>query len=399
MAEIEKDRNIHNRRELFDFLQTQMQAAYRELQESQRLESESTLVKSYILEIDLPDDLRRSELCSGTLWENFIQRLFSPRFSEQANVTVNSKDEEGFFEVTLSRGRTRAIVYLDTLTDRRFWLAFSISKTPLLDRWLHSAVMNNPQIDFVWFWPRFLENIQRRGEPRGFGLDYDYRKFQKKLQFENDEDTSYLKMQIWGGRKTAHLYELLRKDSSLGDKVVLSKVRFKEWANDSSDSFALQDVKYNGKFTARGTDLSTHLSALTDIRRKYREKIESIEDKCRLRWSKSKANGLKLSGSAIYFIPQGFQLPVHQFCNVVLDGTLPFRLLGFITHASHDSAAAQVVDLHTGGELSFEIYPDMLVVYLQQGTCGNTLVRLYTNLQHYYRSSFEVLTDDEEGLF
>jgi hypothetical protein len=36
--------------------------------------------------------------------------------------------------------------------------------------------------------------------------------------------------------------------------------------------------------------------------------------------------------------------------------------------------------------ITFEITPEFMRVYLPDGSCGNTIIRLYTNLQHYYDS-------------
>jgi hypothetical protein len=46
----------------------------------------------------------------------------------------------------------------------------------------------------------------------------------------------------------------------------------------------------------------------------------------------------------------------------------------------------QALDLHVGNTLTFEASPKFVRLYLPSGACGNTVIRFFTNLQHYYDS-------------
>lgn len=376
-------RNIQSRKELFEFLQGQMQTSYRDLLDRQRLQNESTLIKSYIFEANHRDDTP----------DNVVGSLFSV---QEKPPTVLTKEEQGFFEVILHHQRRDITLYLDTETNERYWLGFSISRSQDLDWWFHTAARLHSDLDLVWLWPKFLEGVQGRGYPRGFGLDYDHRKFQD----GDDEVTSYLKMQLWGGDDTKELYRLLRTHPHFRDMVVLSKVRLKELADESEpDAFAIQDIKYTGKFTTRGTDIATHLSTLNKVRDDYQQKIEAIEDKYALKWREVEHGRFALEGYAIHFIPERVNIPIESFYENVLDGTYPFRLLGIVRQVTKYQAIAEAVDLHTGGKLSFEIYPDMISVYLAENTCGNSIARLYTNLQHHFSVELRVEADNGDTIF
>ncbi len=213
------------------------------------------------------------------------------------------------------------------------------------------------------------------------------------------ETTTCLKMQLWGGSETTELYNILKGNEKFHDKVVLSKVRLKEFGDSNQELFALQDIKYTGKFTTRFTDFSTHAATLSFVRSEYEKKIRSIENTYALRWRESEHGGAVLEGFAIHFVPNGFAIPVKQFAERVLDGTAPFRLLGFARMLNDSSAVAEVVDLHTGGELSFEIYPDLISVYWPENTCGNSIARVYTILQHFFNGQFTGETDNGDQLF
>jgi hypothetical protein len=389
-------RTIESRVDLFDFLQAQMHTAYRELSEQQRLESESTLIKSYIFEVDLPTELRNLDASRKGL-EDFVRNLVQPADEKKSQVTVQSKREEGFFEVRYEAHEAELVIYLDASTDSRFWECFSVSRSRHLDTWFHNIAMHKADFDFVWLWPSFLKDIQKRGNPRGFGLDYDTRRFG---DGEEEETTTYLKMQIWGGSETAELYEALSSDRRFGSKIVLSKVRMREAADDGNgEEFAIQDIKFTGKFTARGNSFETHRRTLNFVREAYARKVADIEDRYRLRWIAGKKGEVHMEGFALHFIPESFEIPVSRFCESLFGGTMPFRLTGFVDFLSDKSAVVDAVDLHTGGKLSFEVYPDVLSVYVPDGTCGNTILRLYTNIQHYFDKRFTVEADNGEKLF
>ena len=49
--------------------------------------------------------------------------------------------------------------------------------------------------------------------------------------------------------------------------------------------------------------------------------------------------------------------------------------------------------------MSFELSPEFMRVYLAPGGCGNSLARLYTNLQHHYNSQVEAVDGSEQPAF
>ena len=65
---------------------------------------------------------------------------------------------------------------------------------------------------------------------------------------------------------------------------------------------------------------------------------------------------------------------------------MPFKLWGLKSKISDGYFKILAIDLHTGNPIDFEIADNMMRVYLFKGNCGNTILRLYTNLQMYYDS-------------
>lgn len=384
-----KKQKIETRIQLYNFLQDQMSYTYAEVKDEKKLSYESTLVKSYIFEVDLPRSAKEATNKQSAIKE-FIEKNFRFQKKSDFKFSIFEKEEEGFFEIQLPEVN----FYVDTITNERFWMGFSVSGSKKIDKWFETVVRSNSALDSLWLWPSFLEETQKLGEPRGFGLDYDFRRFE-----DNDDTTTYLKMQLWGGADTEGVYDLL-KTSPMRNKIVLSKVRMKTFGDvEKRDEFALQEVKYTGKFTTKGTNFSVHASTLNNVRNKYAGKIVSIENEYALKWTERGLGKIGLEGYALHFIPNDFEIPVEKFCAKVFDGTIPFRLLGITTMLNKHGAVADVVDLHTGGELSFEVYPDIITVYLPENTCGNSIARLFTNLQHYFNVGFRVEADNGDRVF
>src|SRR4051794_11987203 len=81
-----------------------------------------------------------------------------------------------------------------------------------------------------------------------------------------------------------------------------------------------------------------------------------------------------LDGDPIFFNLS--EAPIENldaFCSVVFSGHLPFRLWGVPRHTTYgdDGRLVSAVDLHTGSRLFFEVYPDVISMYLYPGSCGN----------------------------
>ena len=54
------------------------------------------------------------------------------------------------------------------------------------------------------------------------------------------------------------------------------------------------------------------------------------------------------------------------------------------------------VDLHTGGKFYMHVFPSKLQVNLNKDSCGNIILRLYTNLQRYFSVSVKITVDGNE---
>ena len=370
-----------------------MSHAYAQLEERQRLEAESSLLKSYLLEAHSNPGTHEATL-------TLLRSAFGQeRLGARAGGQIHESEEETFFTVEMTYGRDRAVFYVDA-TDARYWVLHSTSKSTPSDRILQRVVLNDPNLDSVWLPIQLLERVTQLGSFRGLGLDYDRREVPD-VDFEAPEaPVEFLKMQLWGNR-AREVLRVLRQDGAFPESTTLSKVKVKHWLDREADAdaFSLSDVKYDGKITARGTSFQAHIGLVSTIVRDYSRNIREFEERFALHFEVNNQGTGKLFGEPLGVV---FSHPVQNmeiFLGSLFSGTAPFRLSGVPVKLRSQLFRVTAVDLHVSQPVMFEVAPEFMRVYLPQGSCGNTIARLYTNLQHYYDSLVELRTGDGERAF
>jgi len=171
-------------------------------------------------------------------------------------------------------------------------------------------------------------------------------------------------------------------------------VKVKHWLDRQNDenAFSLSDVKYDGKITARGTSFQSHISLVSNVSRDYSRNITEFETRFALHFEREQNGRITLTGEPLAVT---FGRPIANmevFLEKVFSGAAPFRLSGVPLNVRGQLYRVVAVDLHVSQTVTFEIAPEFMRVFLPRGSCGNTVARLYTNLQHYYDSTVELRT-------
>jgi hypothetical protein len=374
-------------------LQRVMSHAYAQLQERQRLEAESSLVKTYLLEAHSDTGNQRDTLL-------LLQSAFGrERLGARAESDVQESEEELFFNVTIRYGRDTATFYVDA-TERRYWVVHSTSRSTQADRILQRVVLQSPSLDSVWLPMQLLERVAHLGLFRGLGLDYDRREVPD-VDFDAEgAPVEFLKMQLWGNR-AGDILRVLRHEGAFPESTTLSKVKVKHWLDRRNDenAFSLSDVKYDGKITARGTSFQSHISLVSTVARDYSRNIADFETRFALHFEPAQNGHFALTGEPLAVTFGRPIANIEVFLEKVFSGAAPFRLSGVPVNVRGQLYRVVAVDLHVSQTVTFEITPEFMRVFLPRGSCGNTIARLYTNLQHYYDSTVELRTGDGVSVF
>jgi len=279
----------------------------------------------------------------------------------------------------------------------RFWKVHTMGGSNASDWFVGRLISIGPDLDRAWLPAELLESISRLGFFRGLGLDFDLRPFLGDDEDDDQAPVTTLKMQLWGN-KAARVLDVLRAEGAFPGQTTLSKVKVKYRLSDESpDLFTIDDVKFDGKVTARGTSFQSHSDLLSTVQESYAAIVRATEAVA-LTWS-ADTEGAALTGEPLYL---RFSSPIRDiegFCAAVFSAGDPFRLWGVPREIASRYYRVHAVDLHVGNTLTVEATPDFLRLYLPHGSCGNTVLRLYTNLQHHFDSQVRAERVTGERLF
>jgi hypothetical protein len=375
------------------FLEDTMNKAYSALAQKQKLDVDSSLVKCYLIEAHDLENAKHAEILDA------LQGAFDGDAVPLAKgARVRETKEEFFFTFEAETKDGKASFYVDA-TSPRFWLLHSTSRSTVIDPLVRSALANARGLDSAWIPVQLLESTTRLGLLRGLGLDYDRRPVPD-VDFEQPgAPVEFLKMQLWGNR-AQDVLAVLRKQGAFPDATTLSKVKIKHWLDSQKDSpFSIVDIKYDGKITGRGTSFQSYMTVVTTLYRKYANRVREFEKRFAVSITRRGTGRMAVAGEPLNIT---FKEPINNlavFCDHLFSATRPFRLWGVPVKIAKDSYHVAAVDLHVGARFNAEISPDFMRIYLNPGSCGNTLFRLYTNLQHYYHSLIDATDGSGEPAF
>lgn len=127
---------------------------------------------------------------------------------------------------------------------------------------------------------------------------------------------------------------------------------------------------------------------------RYADSIRKLEEDYQINWSGTPNEGAIFSGRVL---TMGFKRRItdlDHFVAGLFSCKDPFRLWAVPKFVGKDFVEAEAVDLHIGEQIRLDITPDWLRLYLPSRACGNTIARLFANLQHRYDATIDPGTDE-----
>jgi len=365
----QKEANIfRQRRELFDYLEDYMAKSYEKLKEEGQLEYEQNLLKSYIVETNI--DLK-------SFYNNFTGEL---------DLKLKKFDDKDIYNLTYSKkDDLGATFYLDTMNPR-FWVFHTIGDVKSTDYFIRKIV--SPvlsRLDHPWLDKQLLLKIKEKNADitRGIGIQYKYGQI---FPTEDDNGETFT-MRVWGSVSD----ELLKQLSDIGalkHMLSLTSVGFKKGIelNEEKTYTVIEDLNYQCKFSVKGTSVYEHLDILDNVQTEYETILTNIEDNYNFVYEK-RENSISIDGQPILIVLKREIKDLETFLNVIISSKYPFRFAGFYKEIGKDLFTVSGIDLHNGDNFDFEITPEWIRIYLQKGSCGNTVLRFLSNLQRYYDSN------------
>jgi hypothetical protein len=275
------------------------------------------------------------------------------------------------------------VVAVDCL-DPRFWHVYSTSSKARVDRFLKRLLSTTTQLDSAWIPKTLLGEIEgtHRWLKSSFegeqllGPEAPARKW--RARFEGDAPDALL--------------ELLSREDQYARASALTAIG----ASVTEHGIGAADVAadWRGNFIIHG-EFSVGASVVARAADRYAAFVKGLEDRHQLRFSADPegGSGIFMDGEVAVL---WFDEPIRDVDRVV-DGLFaakePFRIWGVPRQIGDSEWEANAVDLHVGQPLRLEISPNRVRVLLGEATCGNTLARLFTNLQQHLDARVQMLAE------
>jgi len=331
-----------------------------------------------------PEDFMGETRGRPRLLKTYIMEVNSelPRESNGTSLQI-SRTETKLPEISvlsLISGRKHARFFVDT-SDKRFWLLHTTDLADNVD-WLYNKLVSSPDanLDKAWLPIEMMESVAglSGNSFRGFGLRYtDY----SALDGEGEGPVAELRMHF-SGSSPMDAFNALKAEKKLRRSLSYSMVRVKR--GNRSD-YVIEELDYQGRFIAKGgTSIDDYVGLIEITRKLYRDTIEAIE---RNSLGIKEVEGRTLiEGQAFDLTLEREILDIDSFIDQLVSSQMPFRLWGIKNKISKNHYQVICVDLHTGDSIDLEISPFLIRIYLPKDSCGNTVLRLYSNLQHHFDS-------------
>lgn len=356
-----------NRAELEFYFDSILGNNYEDITTSNRFSYGSNAVKTYIIE---SHNFKKS-----TSRDDIISSLMNKIYEFDAEAKVSDTEEESLVHLITKKCE----FYLD-IGYQRYLIFHTANPTKFSDPFI-KKIHNTLGFDSLWLPVPLLLDTTDIGRFWGLGVNYrDYIEETGEEELLNPDDVQDLSLDI--KRHFAKRFFNLLMASEMKHMMGISKISIIKSSNEERNNlgkFIIDDIKYNGKLTAKGNSFSKHSRVVYDLLGKYNHSLNTIED-----YGLSFDEGF-LSGNPIT-ITFSKDINVKKLVDLLFNASEPFKLWGIEDEIGKDQFRVYAVDLHngnSGNKLSFEITSKYLRISLPKYSCGNTIMRLMANLNHH----------------
>lgn len=330
-------------------------------------------------------------------------------FADTAGLRLTELDHGAIYTLAGEDGIVAVIEGAET----RFPVLHSTRKTQTIDPLVRSTVMSTPWLDHVWLPGRFFDALwswtRDTVDPgRLAKLKFSYTGKYERLGLAgppDDDDESDVDDEPVD--EDGKITEVRQSLFEVADQVGVLGARLEEMRQlydplQSTVQIRIpstvrggHEVYNNGKITNRSVSFSEQQKIVRLVTDLYRRVTEDAEEKL---WYSAneevRGEGVGFAGRPVFLsFPQPLELStLHWWADRTfgLKRNI-FRLGGQPMWSGPDRTRLHVygVDRHLWQPISIEVTRNHLLAVLPEGTCGNTINRLVTNVQRYLSPSVE----------
>ncbi len=298
----------------------------------------------------------------------------------QCEVTDTGLDRTKILRVR--RGDDTTEFFLN-VEDKRFLLLHTNARAEDAGRIVDALTRDGRHtFDNVWLHSAMLKRLADRpgNSFRGFGVSYSG----GLLRSEEDGDAGVEDLNLsMSGSLAKEMQSIVEARPHIKRVAAHSMVRIMRGLGTDPYDFVQDDVHNTGYISVkRGKSVEDHLRLVDACKGEYSQTIADIESmRIGLR---DVGNKTRVEGRPFDFVFPHSIKNLDLFIDRVFNSAAPFRLWGMKFIIRDGYFKIMGIDLHTGSPMDFEIADDLMRVYLFKGNCGNTVLRLLTNLQLHY---------------
>lgn len=282
----------------------------------------------------------------------------------------------------LFRVHTEAGIYWVDQLDERFWRFHTDMRKSDAYPHLKDWVGSRRDLDWMWLPSEHLHGMWPGARSRRVRTDFHGGSF-----IGNDSPAQDLRVQL-SGRNAEQLFDRIGQLPEYRSAISFDAVELE--ISETDFGYVREGVNRMGSFAASGDSLELHLDFVNVVVGRYKRLVELCEEKA-IKWSASGSadGGGTVQGGPILITFSREIENLEAFAEELTSCREPFRLWGAFT-TSRGIVEVEAVDLHVAQTLQFDIAKTWMRVYLQEGSCGNTVARLISNLQHRFDGALNV---------
>jgi len=247
--------------------------------------------------------------------------------------------------------------------------------------WLNGKVETRRDLDWMWLPSDHLRQVSPGALSRKVRTVFDGERL-----VGPEDPAQDLKVQLTG-RNAERLLDRIAGLESYRSAVSFDSVEV--FIADPDLGVLREAVKRHGSFAAYGDSFVHHAQFVRAVIDRYSFLVERVE-RLALKFEALEVGGKLVSGTGeggarysgtpigIEFARRINNLP--RFCAELFNSRAPFRLWGQPVIVDN-FATVDAVDLHVGQRVRIDVGVDWMRIYILTGSCGNTVVRLVSNLQ------------------
>jgi hypothetical protein len=360
---------INSRRDMLSIFDDRLQNNHSELVERARLNPGENMLKTAIIESNItPDDI----------------------FSRTAIEETHQVEDNLYMIEWRTSSSGSGWLFLDS-HDERFWILYSLGDSKYFgDATSELISKEGAGLDRLWLPTAQVEEIGEMGEYESIKTNYSANNVFPEELIEDNRQFSDLSID-GSGQNSKRLYDLLRSVEDIDNYLALSRIQIRREIN---GRFVRERITNEGMFTTRGgSGINLHTSTVEQIKNRYADLLQLIEEN-HIVGATAEEHGARAQGAPIV-IKFSHEVPdLESFISNVVNAQNPFRLWGHIRQVSKAGFKVDGVDMHNGDKIAIEASPSWLRLYLYDEACGNTALRLFTNIQQYYDPAADLVLRD-----